>query len=96
MKTRSATVLLSLTLAMLLGPFAVQAEGLNSDQEEVLRQHLSQMPAEQVDQIRNDPSARLKFLRSIAAEMSPEQREAFRECWKSMTLDQRQEVLAKL
>ena len=54
------------------------------------------MSAEQVEQVRHNPSARLQFLRGIASSMTQQESAAFRDCWKSMSTEERQQALLKL
>ena len=95
MKNKQTTALIFAIVSMFSMPL-VQADSLSPEQEKIIQQYLSNMPAEQVEQVRHDPSARLQFLRSIASSMTEQERAAFRDCWKSMTSEERQQALLKL
>jgi ABC-type transporter MlaC component len=95
MPSKNPTVLPLWMAVMFSLSMTVQADTLNPEQEKIVQEYLSKLPAEQIEQVRHDPNARLEFLRSVASSMTPEQRAAFRDCWKSMSLEERQQALLK-
>ena len=69
MTNKQTTALMFVIVSMFSMPL-VQADSLTLEQEKIIQQYLSNMPAEQVEQVRHDPSARLQFLRTIASSMT--------------------------
>ena len=96
MKNKQMTVLIFAIASIFSMPLVVQADSLSVEQEKIIQQYLGELPADQVEQVRHNPSARLQFLRSIASSMNEEERAAFRNSWKSMSTKERQQALLKL
>jgi hypothetical protein len=93
MKRRHPIALTLLLTAVGLAVPPIQAELLDAEQKSMLQARLGAMSAEEVDHVRHDPRARIQFLRGIASSMTPEQRESFRDSWREMTAEERQQTL---
>ena len=93
MKDRHPIALMFFLASLFLAPVSIQADGLNAEHKQMMEQRLSKMSADEVDHVRQNPRARLQFLRSLASSMTPQQRELFRDSWKSMSAEERQQAL---
>jgi len=93
MKPRHPITLMFFLTPLFLTSVSIQADALNAEQKRILEQRLNEMSADEINHIYHQPHARLQFLRSIASSMTPQQREIFRDSWKAMTADERQQAL---
>jgi len=93
MKSRHPITLMFFLTPLFLTSVSIQADALNAEQKRMLEQRLNEMSADEINHVYHQPQARLQFLRSIASSMTPQQREIFRDSWKAMTADERQQAL---